>query len=85
MVDDSSGCPKGLSPDEQLEWSSNLPHRSQRVEWPVNDLLREAMRFEQESQVDDIDEGRNELAKKWIWRASQLQEERAPSAEATWF
>ena len=73
---DASGCPKQLSVKEQVAWSSVLPHAREKSEWPVDKDLISAVQYEIANEPEDIDNMRNELAKRWVQLAASLESER---------
>ena len=55
-------------------WAIALPHPQEVSTWPVDDLLREAVRYECENDEKDIDEARENLVKEWVLAADARQQ-----------
>ena len=62
---------------QQVEWASLLPHRAQQQGWNINQDLKQAVEFEMQTEAEEIDKQRDEVAKQWIWQAAQLESERS--------
>ena len=57
-VIDTTGCPRGLSIQEQLAWGSLVKHPMQNAVWPADDVLQQAVAFECDNEIEKIDEMR---------------------------
>ena len=72
-VDDTRGCPRGLTVQEQIAWSVALKHPLEDFAWPIDSSLAEAVSFECETAVHDIDGQREALVKRWVIEATDRQ------------
>ena len=63
---------------QQVEWASVLPHRCQQQGWCINEDLKQAVKFEVATEIEEIDAQRDEVVKQWIWQAAQMESDRKP-------
>ena len=75
-VIDTAGCPRGLSIKEQLAWGSLARHPLESNQWKVDEKLTEAVRFECDNSVEEIDAFREKVVSRWVARAISLEGER---------
>ena len=72
-VPDTRGCPRDLSVDEQVTWARVLSHPDLYRKWPVDDDLRNAVEYECNNSVNEIDSEREKLVQSWVKVAASLQ------------
>ena len=69
VVVDTTGCPKGLSVEEQMAWAVTSKHPMLSESWPTPQHLREAVAFEANADFEELDKEREALMRKWLYTA----------------
>ena len=77
FVLDGNGAPKGLSPMEHVEWSCMQPHTSGSIDPRVVPALMDAVAYEIDSDIAEIDAFRQSIIDEWLRVADELEDQRS--------